>query len=146
MYQPSKNRIFGRYKGLMFIFFFNSFSTITSAALFIASIFNGVTSLSQNLPNLAPYFHLFYILMLYIFFLSAKLLYVLLCPSQDIMSSRSYSMLAISMSIGPRNTYFLTCRPGHGAPTTDIRKKKFTEHQLDNQLHQARNYNLFFTR
>ena len=22
-------------------------------------------------------------------------------------------------------------RPGHGAPTIDIRKKKFTEHQLD---------------
>ena len=23
-------------------------------------------------------------------------------------------------------------RPGHGAPTTDIRKKKFTEHQINN--------------
>ena len=23
------------------------------------------------------------------------------------------------------------CRPGHGAPTGDIRKKKFTEYQLD---------------
>ena len=23
-------------------------------------------------------------------------------------------------------------RPGHGAPTTDIRKKKFTEHQMNN--------------
>jgi len=26
-------------------------------------------------------------------------------------------------------------RPGHGAPTYDIRKKKFTEHQLDHQVH-----------
>ena len=27
--------------------------------------------------------------------------------------------------------YFHVCRPGHGAPTGDIRKKKFTEYQLD---------------
>ena len=27
------------------------------------------------------------------------------------------------------------CRPGHGAPTQDIRKKKFTEHQMDQVLY-----------
>ena len=26
--------------------------------------------------------------------------------------------------------YIIIARPGHGAPTQDIRKKKFTEHQL----------------
>ena len=25
-------------------------------------------------------------------------------------------------------------RPGHGAPTVDVRKKKFTEHQLDKEV------------
>ena len=25
------------------------------------------------------------------------------------------------------------CRPGHGAPTGDIRKKKFTEHQINKE-------------
>ena len=29
---------------------------------------------------------------------------------------------------------FMICRPGHGAPTGDIRKKKFTEHQLGRAL------------
>ena len=29
---------------------------------------------------------------------------------------------------------FMLCRPGHGAPTGDIRKKKFTEHQLGRAL------------
>lgn len=29
------------------------------------------------------------------------------------------------------------CRPGHGAPTTDIRKKKFTEHQLGRSLRRS---------
>ena len=28
----------------------------------------------------------------------------------------------------------MLCRPGHGAPTGDIRKKKFTEHQLGRAL------------
>ena len=36
-----------------------------------------------------------------------------------------------------RNIYFFgPFRPGHGAPTYDIRKKKFTEHQLDVQVRQ----------
>ena len=26
---------------------------------------------------------------------------------------------------------YICLRPGHGAPTYDVRKKKFTEHQLD---------------
>ena len=28
-------------------------------------------------------------------------------------------------------------RPGHGAPTQDIRKKKFTEHQLDRSMRRS---------
>ena len=28
--------------------------------------------------------------------------------------------------------YITIARPGHGAPTQDIRKKKFTEHQMNN--------------
>ena len=30
--------------------------------------------------------------------------------------------------------YLILVRPGHGAPTGDIRKKKFTEYQLDRSL------------
>ena len=30
--------------------------------------------------------------------------------------------------------YLIMVRPGHGAPTGDIRKKKFTEYQLDRSL------------
>ena len=33
---------------------------------------------------------------------------------------------------GSKNVLTYIClRPGHGAPTYDVRKKKFTEHQLD---------------
>ena len=36
---------------------------------------------------------------------------------------------------GIKNMVF--ARPGHGAPTIDVRKRRFTEHQLDKLKHQA---------
>ena len=39
---------------------------------------------------------------------------------------------------------YICSRPGHGAPTYDVRKKKFTEHQLDHvqqaQVHKQHLY------
>ena len=57
--------------------------------------------------------------------------------TKEIVRQKIFGRLIYNLIITKLQLCFKISRPGHGAPTQDIRKKIFTEHQLDQGMRRA---------